>query len=208
MLLLYLKFYKLRCVRNIICISAFCFALSSAYAQNVASIDGKPISTKEFMWTYKKSHNGNVSTDLDSLKNYLNLYINFKLKVLDAKEMGLDKTESYQDEINTFEQALKNHKSTTSTEKDYNLLMSEYREGVLMFNASEQKIWNKAQQDDTGAEAFYKSHLAQYKKSYPEVRAEVIADYQDNLEKEWINSLRKKYKIKIFENELKKMAKI
>ncbi|WP_406825298.1 hypothetical protein [Pedobacter sp. KACC 23697] len=186
----------------------FSFIYSISFAQNVAVVNGKSISAKELMWAYKKSHNGNISVPYDTLQAYLNLYINFKLKVLDAREMGLDKNAAYQEEIKTYEDALAAHKKAGVSSKDQDFLLNEYREGVLMFNVSEQKIWNKAQEDEQAINEFYVKNQKNYNKPLNEVRGAVIADYQLSLEEKWLKSLRQKYQIKINESELKKLAKL
>lgn len=208
MLLLSLKIYRVLCVKKAYCLFVFSFIYSISFAQNVAVVNGKSISVKEFMWAYKKSHNGNVSAAYDTLQAYLNLYINFKLKVLDAREMGLDKSASYQEEIKTYEDALATHKKVGVSSKDQDFLLNEYREGVLMFNISEQKIWNKAQEDEQAINEFYIKNRQNYNKPLSEVRGEVVADYQLSLEEKWLKSLKQKYQIKINENELKKLAKL
>ncbi|UKT62936.1 hypothetical protein [Pedobacter mucosus] len=185
----------------------FGFISSVSVAQNVASISGKSISTKEFMWTYKKSHNGNANVDYNSLQAYLNLYINFKLKVLDAREMDFDKNPIFQEEVKTYENALTAHKKAGNTGKDHDYLVNEYREGVLMFNVSELKIWNKAQDDEKALSNFYLKNQQHYEKSLDEIKGQVIADYQQSLEENWLNSLKQKYQVKINDNELKKLAK-
>ncbi|WP_230383924.1 hypothetical protein [Pedobacter endophyticus] len=174
----------------------------------MATINGKPISAKEFMWAYKKSHNGNLSTDYANLAAYLNLYINFKLKVLDARDMGLDKSLVYQQEIKTYEALLETHKKATTSGKDHDFLINEYKEGVLMFNVSEQKIWNKAQEDEQAIIEFYNSNKQHYNKPLNEVRGEVITDYQQSLEENWLKGLKQKYQVKINESELKKLARL
>lgn len=208
MLLLSLKIYRVFCVKKAYCLFVFSFIYSISFAQNVAVVNGKSISAKEFMWAYRKSHNGIVSAPYDTLQAYLNLYINFKLKVLDAREMGLDKSADYQEEIKTYEDALATHKKAGVSNKDHDFLLNEYREGVLMFNVSEQKIWNKVQEDVQGVNEFYTKNLKNYNKPLGEVRGEVIADYQQSLEEKWLKSLKQKYQIKINENELKKLAKL
>ncbi|GGI22283.1 hypothetical protein ACFSNA_03125 [Pedobacter mendelii] len=160
------------------------------------------------MWAYKKSHNGNSASDYNELLTYLNLYINFKLKVLDAREMGLDKSDTYQEEIKTYEGALEVHKKVINSNKEHDYLLNEYREGVLMFNVSEQKIWNKAQEDEQAIDDYYKKNKQNYNKPLSEVRGEVIADYQQKLEDNWLNSLKEKYPVKINENELRKLIKL
>jgi peptidyl-prolyl cis-trans isomerase SurA len=45
--------------------------------------------------------------------------------------------------------------------------------------------------------------LKKYPEDYTDVRAQVIADYQDMLEKEWIASLRRRYPVQINHEVLK-----
>ncbi|WP_443936557.1 hypothetical protein [Pedobacter sp. MW01-1-1] len=176
-------------------------------AQNIAAINGKTLTSKEFIWAYKKGHNGNLTTDYDSLQNYLNLYINFKLKVLEARELGLDKNTAYEEEIKTYENALKTRKKPNYSEKEYTFLLNEYREGVLMFNLSEQKIWDKINNNDWAIVDYYEKNIAHYNKPLNEVKADVMADYQQYLEENWLKSLKEKYPVKINQNELKRLAK-
>ncbi|MBC6109166.1 hypothetical protein H7U22_01905 [Pedobacter sp. CCM 8938] len=194
-------------MRKAYCLFVFSFIYSFSFAQNVAVINGKPLSSKEFLWAYKKSHNGNTTADYSNLEAYLNLYVNFKLKVLDAREMGLDKNPIYQEEIKTYEEALTAHKKINNIGKDHDYLINEYREGVLMFNVSEQKIWNKAQDDEQAIIDFYNKNQQNYNKPLSEIKGQVIADYQQSLEENWLKSLKEKYQIKINENELRKLAK-
>ena len=207
MLLLSLKIYRVLCLKKACCLFIFSIIFGYSFAQNVAAINGKSISSKEFLWAYKKSHNGISNTDYASLENYLNLYINFKLKVLDAREMGLDKNSIYQEEIKTYETALVAHKKTDARYKDQDFLLNEYKEGVLMFNISEKKIWNKAQDDEQALQEFYNKNQQNYNKPLSDVRGQVIADYQQSLEENWLKGLRQKHQIKINEQELRKLAK-
>ena len=193
-----------RKVCSISFLSLLCFAAS---AQNVASVNGKPISSKEFMWVYKKNHRGITTAPQQDLAAYLDLYINFKLKVIDAKGMGLDADTAYKAEINGYEQALKTQKKTASKNKEYDFILNEYREGVLMFNVSEIKVWSKVQDNENQLKDFYQKNKANYNKDYEECKGQIIADYQVQLENEWIKSLKSKYTVKINDDELKKLAK-
>ena len=194
----------MRKVCSISFLSLLCFAAS---AQNVASVNGKPISSKEFMWVYKKNHRGITTAPQQDLAAYLDLYINFKLKVIDAKGMGLDADTAYKAEINGYEQALKTQKKTASKNKEYDFILNEYREGVLMFNVSEIKVWSKVQDNEGQLKAYYQKNKAIYNKDYEECKGQIIADYQVQLENEWIKSLKSKYTVKINDDELKKLAK-
>ena len=160
------------------------------------------------MWVYKKNHAGVANASYQELNAYLNLYINFKLKVVDAKAMNLDADTAYKKEINGYESALKSQKKTSPKNIEYNFIMNEYREGVLMFNVSEKKIWSKVQDNDTQTLDFYNKNASLYTgKTFDEVRGQVVADYQQHLESEWIKTLRAKYNVKVNEDEIKKLAK-
>ncbi len=181
---------------------------SLLYAQSVATINGNPISSNEFLWVYKKNHVGETNLNYKDLAAYLNLYVNFKLKVAEAKSLGLDAEEEYKKEIAGYEDALKSQKKVALDSPEYAYIMNEYREGVLMFNVCEQKIWGKAQEDDDKLKTYFASNEKKYDgKQFEEIRGQVVGDYQQQLETDWINSLRSKYKIKINQAELKKLTK-
>ena len=197
-----MSFVRKVCSTSIL--SLLCFVAS---AQNIASVNGKSISSKEFMWVYKKNHGGTTAAPYKDLAAYLDLYINFKLKVIEAKSMGLDTDTAYKAEINGYEHALKTQKKSLPKNKEYDFIMNEYREGVLMFNVSEIKVWSKVQDDENQLKDFYTKNSAKYDKQFEDSKGQVIADYQQQLENEWIKSLKSKYTVKINEDELKKLAK-
>lgn len=165
-------------MRKAYCTIILCFFIHASFAQNVASINGKPITNKEFMWFYKKNHQRNSTSSAKDLESYLNQYINFKLKVLDARDMGLDADTAYIAEIKNYESAMGAQKRTSKNNQTHAMMMNEYRDAALMFNVSEIKVWNKA------------------------------VEQQEQIEKDWIDTLRKKYNVKINQNELRKLSKL
>ena len=54
------------------------------------SVNGDDVKLSEFQYIYNKNNSGEADYSEESLKEYLDLYTNFKLKVAKAKEMGLD----------------------------------------------------------------------------------------------------------------------
>ncbi|CAH0999283.1 Chaperone SurA [Neolewinella maritima] len=179
---------------------------------------------------------------------------------------------------------------------DFRALMREYREGILLFEATKLEVWDKAGTDSTGLEEFFAAHREQYQfaprarvqsfrirvsdslqvadvlayadgrtpeeimeyfgrqdvaveeeryeadrlpedlsmevgsqtdpeqdpsgtvrvyrvaaveparpKELQEARGYVIADYQDQLEREWVDALRKTYEVKVNKNVLNKL---
>ncbi|SHF71002.1 hypothetical protein [Pedobacter caeni] len=196
-------------MRKTYCIIIFSLTFASAFAQNVASINGKPVGSKEFMWVYQKNHYGAGNAAFKELEDYLNLYLNFKLKVLDAIEMGFDKDTAYLTEIKNYEAALRSRKKISNSKATYSMIMNEYRNAVLMFNISEIKVWDKSQSDENQLRDFYEKNKGFYKESsFEDVKGKVITDYQEVLEKEWVDTLRKKYPVKIYQEELRKLAKL
>ncbi|MDQ7948579.1 MAG: hypothetical protein REI78_11145 [Pedobacter sp.] len=194
-------------MRKVCWIFVLCCSATATFAQNVAVVNGKSISSKEFMWVYKKNHAGITNASYQELANYLDLYINFKLKVLDAKAMNLDADTAYKKEVNGYETALKAQKKTAKN-LAYDFIINEYREGVLMFNVSEKKIWSNVVDHEQEVRDYYQKNSAKYMgKNFEDVQGQVVADYQQQLEADWIKALRAKYSIKINEDELKKLAK-
>ena len=75
-------------------------ALSSA-AQNVFTIDNTPVSRDEFLRAYNKNNNAQKPSD-KSYKDYLDLYIRYKLKVRAAFDARLDTLPAQRAELQNF----------------------------------------------------------------------------------------------------------
>lgn len=71
----------------------------------VMTVAGKPISLSEFLFIAKKNNEVNLS-DRKSLKSYVELFKNFKLKVADAEAQGIDNTKSFEEELKGYEAQL------------------------------------------------------------------------------------------------------
>jgi peptidyl-prolyl cis-trans isomerase SurA len=63
-------------------------------------------------------------------------------------------------------------------------------------------------EDKTASFAYvFKYYTQPAAKTFDEARGDVIADYQEALDKKWITDLKKKYPVKVNEEELKKLLK-
>ncbi|KPK86125.1 MAG: hypothetical protein AMS27_05835, partial [Bacteroides sp. SM23_62_1] len=69
------------------------------------TIHNRNITLEEFERIYHKN-NSNPSVEQQSVEEYLELFINFKLKVIEAEELGLDTTESFLREFNGYKKQL------------------------------------------------------------------------------------------------------
>jgi peptidyl-prolyl cis-trans isomerase SurA len=71
------------------------------------TIGGKPITVGEFMAVYQKNDmKKGDPIDAKKLEDYMTLYINFKLKVHEAEELGLDTVSSFVTELNGYRDQL------------------------------------------------------------------------------------------------------
>lgn len=69
------------------------------------TIDDEPYYTQEFLKVYKK--NLKLITDSKSnIKSYLNLFVNYKLKVKEANSLGLDSLQKFKTELKKYKNSL------------------------------------------------------------------------------------------------------
>ena len=62
------------------------------------TINGEPVMLSEFLYIYEKN-NQETSLEKKSMEEYLDLFINFKLKVTEAIAQGVDTTEAFKKEL-------------------------------------------------------------------------------------------------------------
>lgn len=62
------------------------------------TIDDEPVYQSDFYYIYKKN-NSSTMLDKKSIAEYMDLFINFKLKVAEAKAQGVDTTETFKKEL-------------------------------------------------------------------------------------------------------------
>ncbi len=144
----------------------FCISLALANAQSTAdpvvmTVAEKPVSLSEFLFIAQKDS----SVDLNnrkSLKNYVELFKNFKLKVADAEAAGIQRSSSFSEELNTYKGQLRlSFLSDKTGEEDairneYNRMKEQLTVSQLLF-----KLPRKAVSKDTVA--IYEKALEAYK---------------------------------------------
>ncbi len=65
------------------------------------TIDGQPVMASEFMYIYEKN-NQETAVEQKNMDEYLDLFINFKLKVREAQAHGIDTTEAFLKELSGY----------------------------------------------------------------------------------------------------------
>ena len=122
----------------------FClFNLVQAQSDNVLmTIAGKPVTQSEFVRVYKKNNNKEISFDSKSVNDYLELYINYKLKVQAALDEKLDTAASFQNELNGYRKQLSVPYMTDTTvsaqilDEAYTRLQTDIRASHILITCS------------------------------------------------------------------------
>ena len=81
----------------------------SAQVDNNATlmtIAGKPVTVGEFISIYQKNNVKGETVDKKTMDEYLELFINFKLKVMQAEALGLDTVKAFLDELAGYREQL------------------------------------------------------------------------------------------------------
>lgn len=138
------------------------FIATTAFAQpgdnsTLLSVGGDNVTRGEFMTIYKKNNSNPTAIDKKSVTDYLDLFINFKLKVKEAKDLGLDTAKTFVSELRGYRKQLA---TPYLTDKEVNdkLLTEAYERSKKDVRASHILI-------KCDAEALPKDTLAAYKKA-------------------------------------------
>lgn len=96
--------------KQFIATSFFCLSLAAvAVAQDdpaLFTVDGRPVPLSEFKYIYSKTNQDKADFSEKSLRDYLDLYTNFKLKVRKARDMQLDTVAATQSELEGYRRQL------------------------------------------------------------------------------------------------------
>ena len=67
-------------------------------SETLMTINGKNVSAEEFLYIYEKNNQAGA-LDPKTMEEYLDMFINFKLKVAEAESQGIDTTEAFKKEL-------------------------------------------------------------------------------------------------------------
>ena len=158
---------------------SFLISGSDLFAQEkdpvLLTVDGQNISLSEFEAVYKKNNRDEV-VDYKDLEDYLELYINFRLKVREAEELGLDTVKKFIEELKGYQKQLAKP-YLTDKEVTQNLVKEAYERSLKDVRASHILL-------KVGPDALPKDTLVVYNK---------IMDIRKQAEKGDFAALAKKY---------------
>lgn len=84
-----------------------CLFIFNAHAQNetILTINGEDVSKSDFEYVFKKN-NTDPTISQAELDDYMELFINYKLKVKEAEDLGMDTVSSFVNELNGYRDQL------------------------------------------------------------------------------------------------------
>lgn len=132
------------------------FAQKAKDTPPLLTIDGEAFSLEEFLYVYNKNNNNTSTIDKKSINEYLDLYVNFRLKVKEAEDRGMDTTEAFVNELAGYRNELA-RPYLTDKSVDENVLKEAYER--LQWNIRASHIMVAVPEDvsdnDSVAEAAY-----------------------------------------------------
>lgn len=104
-----------------------------------------------------------------------------------ASNVGVPITkESITDQVNAYaKQALKTYEISQleSRSPEFARLMTDYRDGILLFNISEKKVWSPALPNDTVARPYYEAHRDRYQFGERVAISQIVVSNKDLADK-------------------------
>jgi peptidyl-prolyl cis-trans isomerase SurA len=101
---------KLQLVKILVLILAFSIQLFAVAQEKddrvLLSIGDEDVTVSEFLNIYKKNNVDTELSDKKSLEEYLQLYINFRLKVKQARDLGMDTAKAFIEELSGYREQL------------------------------------------------------------------------------------------------------
>jgi peptidyl-prolyl cis-trans isomerase SurA len=106
----------------------------------LVTVADEPVYLDEFLYAYNKNNDSEALYSKNDVDSYLELYINFKLKVVEAKMLGYDTTGSFQKEFTNYKDQLDNSYLTSDSETErlvkevYERMHIEVKVAHILFN--------------------------------------------------------------------------
>jgi len=99
----------IRSIAAILLVGSLCIHgySQSKKPQVLFSIKSEAVTADEFMYLYKKNHQSKDDYTNAKIEEYINLFINFKLKVAEARQRGIDTTAAFVKEFNSYKDELR-----------------------------------------------------------------------------------------------------
>lgn len=95
-------------------------------------------------------------------------------------------------------------KNLEKENSDFRYVIKEYREGLLLFNLMQEKIWTVKESDSTQLKSFFENNKDKYI-GFEQDRGKIIGDFQQFRESIWLNNLKLKHKVTLNKKAVKRL---
>lgn len=148
---------------------AFLFASELAFSQQklvLFSVGKTPVTLQEFESYYRRA--SAAVSDTLSKEAYLNSFVDYKLKVEDAKIQKLDQSQSFKKEYELFTKDIKDFGDDQSASS------KEIYEEMLSFEWMKANVWNEQKIDEVDLRIFFNKNRNRYTKLFPMFKGCVV----------------------------------
>jgi peptidyl-prolyl cis-trans isomerase SurA len=119
----------------LITVSLFCNSVFSQNDEVLFTVNNTKVTTNEFLRIYNKNLELVQNEDQKDIDEYLKLFINYKLKLEEAYDLGFDNDKKYANELKSYRNKL-SKKYLTDTKINDNLLKEAYERTVYEVNVN------------------------------------------------------------------------
>jgi len=132
-----------------------------------------------------------------------------------SKQASKDIYENFKEYINRLYVSFTNNsilahykKSLQEDNPELKSLLKQYEDGVLVYFITKYKIWDQSTKNIKGLALYFKQNSEKYGKNadLSEIKTKVLKDYRMELEKIWLNELKKNYSLSIKKSTFLKIA--
>ncbi len=138
--------------KRLVSLALIATTILSASAKNddpvLMTVNGKDVKLSEFEYLYNKNNSQQV--EKQTINEYVDMFVTYKLKVADAEAAGIDTTASFRNELNGHRNELAQPYLTDDSTLDrlvgeaYNRMQEEVNVSHIMIHISEDPLKNKA----------------------------------------------------------------
>ncbi len=160
------------------------------------TINGEDVFQSEFEYLY---HKNNIQvTKQYSIDEFLDMFIVYRLKVVEAEAAGIDTTATFRNEFTeycrqlalpylskyNFSSGVEAFGALSEKEPVFRNVMNEYRNGILLFEISNRHVWEKSISDANGRDNYFRTHKNDYLWNEPHYKGYIVYAINDSLAKE------------------------
>lgn len=129
----------------------------------VMSIDDNNYTVDDFLYLYLKNRNNGGETI--NTHDYATMFAVFRMKVMEAEAAGIDTTQSFKSELEYY---------CASLDDNDIKLRQEYRDGMLLFEISDRRVWRQSTDDSDSLEELFNIQRDKYKWTEPRAKGWII----------------------------------